>query len=87
MPDQDPEIIDSQLSREVSADGVTVSVHIYRLEHDPKWALEVVNENGTSTVWDELFDSDQQALAAFELVLADEGIETFLDGGDAETLH
>lgn len=87
MPDRDPAIIDSKLSREITADGITVTVHIYRLEHEPGWALEVVNDTGVSTIWDELFDSDQQALDAFELVLADEGIETFLDSGDAETLH
>jgi hypothetical protein len=55
---------------------------IYRLEHDPQWALEVVNENGTSTVWDNLFDSDEKASEAFELTLREEGISAFLDRGN-----
>jgi hypothetical protein len=37
---------------------VTVDIKIYRLEHDPQWALEVINDEGTSTVWDALFDTD-----------------------------
>ncbi len=79
MQDRDPNIVNSGLSRTVEVEGVSVEVMIYRLEHDPKWALEVVNENGTSTVWDTLFDTDEEADEAFELTLADEGIDAFLD--------
>lgn len=59
---QDPEIIDSELSREVTIGYQRFSIEIYRLETEEKWTLEVVDEEGTSTVWDELFDSDQVAL-------------------------
>ena len=52
MPDRHPNIITSGLSRTVTVDGVTVVVNIYRLEDDAQWVLEVVNEVGTSTVWD-----------------------------------
>lgn len=79
MQDRDPNIVHSGLSRTVEHEGVSVEVMIYRLEHDPKWALEVVNEAKTSTVWDALFDTDTEANQAFELVLNDEGIEAFLD--------
>ena len=79
MSDRDPNIVNSGLSRTVSRDGTSVDVMIYRLEHDPKWALEVVNDAKTSTVWDALFDTDDEALQAFELALADEGIEAFID--------
>ena len=82
MQDRDPNIIHSGLSRTVTREGATVEVLIYRLEHDPKWALEVVNEAKTSTVWDTLFDTDDEALQAFELALAEEGIEAFLDRGN-----
>jgi hypothetical protein len=47
----------------------------------------VVNESGNATLWDSLFDTDQDALTAFEETVIDEGIETFLDDGDVETLH
>ena len=52
---------------------------IYRLEHDPQWALEVVNEEGTSTVWDDLFDTDDEAYEAFQLTVAEERMRAFLD--------
>ena len=79
VQDRDPNIVQSGLSRTVTVQGATVEVLIYRLEHDPKWALEVVNEAKTSTVWDALFDTDDEALQAFELALAEEGIDAFLD--------
>lgn len=79
MRDRDPNIIYSSLGRVVSIDGVTVDVKIYRLEDDPQWALEVVNEEGTSTVWDDLFDTDDEAYAAFQLTVEEEGMRAFLD--------
>ncbi len=79
MSDPDPNIVTSGLSCTVRVDGVTVVVKIYRLEHDPQWALEVVNEVGTSTVWDVPFETDEEALAAFQLTVDDEGMEAFLD--------
>ncbi|MGA1806246.1 hypothetical protein VHN57_15205 [Sphingobium sp. WW5] len=79
MADTDPIIIESPLSRTVSRDGITVRVLVYRLEHDPKWALEVVNDAGTSTVWDDLFDTDEAAFEAFTQTVATEGMETFID--------
>ena len=79
MSERDPNIITSGLSGHVTEDGITVEVKIYRLEHDPKWALEVVNDKGTSIVWDLLFDSDDEALAAFNLTLEEEGMGAFAD--------
>ena len=79
MADRDPNLITSSLSRDVSRDGVTVRVEIYRLEDRPGWGLEVVNDKGTSIVWDELFDTDDAADAAFRETVAVEGMTTFLD--------
>lgn len=79
MPDRDPNIVTSGLSRTVTIDGVTVVVSIYRLEDDAQWSLEVVNEVGTSTVWDAPFDTDEEAFAAFQLTVEEEGMEAFLD--------
>lgn len=87
VQDRDPTIVMSSLSRTVTVVDVTVEVRIFRLEQDQHWLLEVVNELGNSTVWDDMFETDKAALAAFEHALAHEGIETFLDGGDAPTLH
>jgi hypothetical protein len=77
MTDRDPNIVTSGLSRTITEDGVTIRLEIYRLEHDPKWALEVVNEAGTSIVWDELYDTDDDAYATFKRTVAEEGMEAF----------
>lgn len=79
MPDRDPNIVSSGLSRTISVDGITVVVNIYRLEHDHQWALEVVNEVGTSMVWEMPFDTDEEAFAAFQLTVEEEGMAAFLD--------
>lgn len=79
MSDRDPNIVKSGLSRKVTQNGITVSVEIYRLEHEPGWSLEVVNASGTSTVWDDLFDTDDAADEAFRTTLDEEGMQAFLD--------
>jgi len=53
--------------------------------HDQNWTesnqmLEVVNENGISTVWDELFDMDSAVYAGFQSTVEGGGISAFLDG-------
>lgn len=42
-------------------------------------SVEVVNETGTSHVWDDRFATDQAALDAVHEALDDEGITAFLD--------
>ena len=77
--DRDPELVRSSFSGPVTRQAVTVRLEIYRLEDDPKWVLEVVNARGTSTVWDDLFDSDGAAYEAFEATVEQEVMSTFLD--------
>ncbi len=79
MEEREPNIVTSGLSRPIISDGVSTSLKIYRLESEPEWSLEVVNDRGTSIVWDDRFETDDLALAAFEQVVADEGMATFLD--------
>lgn len=83
MDHREPNIVHSGLSRMVTKDGVAVEVSIVRLETGTSWSLEVVNSSGTSTVWDDLFSSDEDAYAEFERTVAEEGIKTFSDGGKA----
>ena len=71
MPD--PTIITSVLSGPFTEGGVTVDVQIYRLQ-DTKWSLEVVDRAGTSTVWDDLFDTDEAAKTEFHRTIAEEGL-------------
>lgn len=91
MSDSDPEIVESPLSRTVSRDGITVRVQIFRLESERQWGLEVINDCGTSIVWDQMFDSDTAAFEAFARTVVTEGIATFLDDEDqapaGATLH
>lgn len=56
-----PEIVGSPLSRSVTRDGVTVEIEIYG-EPDDGWILEIVDAENASHVWDERFETDQQAL-------------------------
>ena len=77
--DSDPVLVKSCYSGPVTRQAVTVRLEIYRLEHDPKWVLEVVNENGTSIVWDDLFDTDGAAYEAFGATVEQEGMSAFLD--------
>ena len=72
-----PKIIESRHSGYVTRDGVTIELCIYRLEYT-KWALEVVDAEGTSTVWDEEFESDDEALAEFERTVRVSGMLEFL---------
>jgi hypothetical protein len=69
----DPKIITSPLSGPFSEGGLTIDVQIYRVEHE-KWALEIIDSEGTSTVWDDQFETDEAAHAEFRRCIAEEGI-------------
>jgi len=75
----EPELIQSPLSQTITRDGHTLQVDIYRLEEEVDWLLEVVNEEGTSHVWDDRFATDQAALDAVQEAIDEEGIAAFLD--------
>lgn len=71
--DTEPELVLSPLSRTVARDGRSVQVLIYRIEPD-RWVLEAIDELANSTVWDDQFETDRQALDELERTIADEGI-------------
>ncbi|TDO06267.1 hypothetical protein P1P91_06395 [Halomonas piscis] len=75
----EPELIQSPLSQSITRDGHTLQVDIYRLEEEIDWLLEVVNEEGTSHVWDDRFATDQAALDAVHEAIDEEGVAAFLD--------
>jgi hypothetical protein len=77
--EEEYKIIDSPLSREYTSEGHTVDVQIYSDEDQKEWILEVVNEAGTSILWDDPFDSDEKALEAFIQTVEKEGIQAFLE--------
>jgi hypothetical protein len=76
----DPEIIMSPLCQEIEKDGTKIQVDIYRIEGEPGWILEVIDEENASTIWDEPFDTDLEALNAVLTVIERDGIKSFLDG-------
>jgi hypothetical protein len=82
MTEREPNLVISSLSGPVTRDDVTVEVDIYRFEHETAWTLEVVNDAGTSIVWDDLFASDDDAHAEFLRTVAEEGMLAFLDKGN-----
>ncbi len=82
MPD--PKIIDSKHNGRFTHDGITVEVCIYRRE-DTKWTLEVVDENGTSIVWQSEYETDDAAHAEFLRSVELEGLDGILR--DPKRLH
>jgi hypothetical protein len=84
MPD--PEIVMSPLCREITGDGIKIHVDIYRGENDSGWILEVIDEENASTVWDDPFDTDREALDEVMEVIERDGIRSFLDV-ESEEMH
>jgi hypothetical protein len=80
MIDDDPDIERSPLCETVTRDGVTVQVEIYRIAGSTEgWSLEVIDEENASTVWDDLFATDQEAYAEFYRTLELEGIRSLVE--------
>ena len=71
------ELETSPLSQVLSDNGSTVDVQIYR-GGDSDWILEVVDEYGNSTVWDDQFSSDAEALNEVKATIKEEGIEALI---------
>ena len=71
------ELIYSKYCQSVTRDGKTVKVEIYSSGKND-WILEVVDEDNNSTVWDDPFDTDDDAFQEFERTLEEEGIESMI---------
>jgi hypothetical protein len=76
--DAEYKIITSPLSLKFTRDGMTIDIQIYRGEKDPVWVLEVIDSAGGSTVWDETFQIEQDALNEVFQTIARGGIGCFL---------
>ncbi|GAB3294439.1 hypothetical protein [Pseudidiomarina andamanensis] len=71
------EYIQSPLCQHYTADGLTVSIDIYRTE-DSNWILEIVDADNNSTVWEDHFETDAEALDEALDALKQEGIHAFV---------
>jgi hypothetical protein len=78
----DPNLVHSSLSQRITVEGHEFSIEIYRLEHEAAWSLEVVDDEGTSAVWDDLFDTDQAALNEVLKAIEKEGLGAFRENAD-----
>ena len=71
------ELIYSKHCQSVTRNGKTVKVEIYSSGKND-WILEVVDKDNNSTVWDDQFDTDDEAFQEFERTLKEEGIESMI---------
>lgn len=72
------EIKMSPLCQEISSGGKTIQVDIYKGDEDG-WLLETVDEYGNSTVWNEPFETDADALTEVKETILSEGINALID--------
>lgn len=77
--DKEPEVIYSPLCARFPKDATVVEVSIFRIGTETTWHLEVINEQNTSTVWDDPFDTDHAAWAEFLSTVEDQGMVAFED--------
>ena len=75
--EDDFEVEMSALSQELPAEGKTVQVDIYRGDTGG-WILEVIDESGVSTVWEDEFDTEEAALDEVKATIRDEGIDSLI---------
>jgi hypothetical protein len=71
------EVILSPLCQEISSDGMSVQVEIYE-NGEGGWILETIDEFNNSTVWDDIFETDNAALAEAKKVISEEGIDSLI---------
>ncbi|MFC6634691.1 hypothetical protein [Microbulbifer taiwanensis] len=68
---------ESELSQAYRDGEVSVHIDIYE-DGEGGWLLEIVDENNNSTVWEDSFDTEQEALEEALDALREEGIGTFV---------
>lgn len=83
--EEEPEIEVSDLSQVVRSGGKNLSVEIYRIKGTEGWSLEIVDEAGNSTVWDDTFYSDSAAIAEAKKAILEETAEAFIGPADGKS--
>lgn len=82
IEEDEPNLVTSSKSTRVEVDGYAFNIEIYRLECDATWTLEVIDNQNTSHVWDESFQSDAEAVAAAIKTIQAEGAVAFMRGNN-----
>jgi len=75
MSDDDVKM--SPLSQRYEEDGQVVHIEIYE-DGEGGWLLEIVDEDNNSTMWEDSFDSDDDALAEALSAIEQEGIQALI---------
>ena len=75
LNDDDPNL--SELSHAYEEDGKQVTVEIYG-DGEGKWILEILDAKGNSFVGEDLFDTEEDALAEFQKDVKADGIDQFI---------
>jgi uncharacterized protein len=83
MTDPDNFPIESPLTQSVTREGKTVQIDIYE-NGQGAWILEVIDEHGNSTVWDDPFATDADALAEAFRTIEEEGIDSVVGPPSAQ---
>jgi len=73
----DIEIKMSPLSQKLSSGSKTVQVDIYE-DGEGGWLLEVIDEYNNSTVWNDPFRTDKDALTEVKKTILAEGIDALI---------
>ncbi len=81
---EDPELEFSPLCSPLSSGGQTLDVQIYRLQGEDLWVLEVEDQHGNSTVWDDRFASDSAALTEAKKSILEETASAFVGPEDGK---
>ncbi|MDT7524595.1 MULTISPECIES: hypothetical protein [Idiomarinaceae] len=76
MSTTEDNIEQSPLTQTYSANEQTVTIDIYKGESG--WILEIVDAGNNSTLWEDEFATDQEALDEALAALSEEGIDCFI---------
>ena len=87
MPDyKEDDLIESLLDQTFSKDGKSIEIEIYRMP-DTGWNVQVVDTFGNSTVWDDEFESDKEALQFVLAEIERDGIDEFIGPPSNRAVH
>ncbi|MDR9427644.1 MAG: hypothetical protein RI538_02375 [Salibaculum sp.] len=78
--EREPNLVISSASQHIVEDGMSFKVDIYKLEGGDGWSLEVVTEDGTFIVRDDLFEDDRAAFEEAVSTIRNEGAVAFANG-------
>jgi 16S rRNA U1498 N3-methylase RsmE len=82
---EEPILVNSSLSQKISSGGRTVTVEIYKLEHEKSWMLEIVDQFNNSTVWDDTFSTESAALTEAKKAILENKVSNFIGPEDGKS--